>query len=161
MLALVSACQSIDRGTHQEVAIETEPPGASIMLSDGQRCVSPCRLTLARYQVVTVTASKLGCRTVAGRLSAAVTEPAAAVVGTGTVYDYQLGGAYDLQPNPLTLTLVCGEEARRHTPELSAEDWAVLDQLGKPAPDASGLRSPELTSPPVVRGGKAGDDIFR
>ena len=128
MLALLSACQSVDRGSHQEVTVETEPPGAAILLSDGQRCVSPCRLTLARYQVVTVTASKPGCRGAAGRLGPATTEAAAAPLGTATVYDYQLGGAYDLQPNPLTLTLICGEQARRHAPALSAEDQALLDQ---------------------------------
>ena len=132
ILALTSACQSLSRGTSQDVAIVTEPTGATVQLSDGQRCTSPCRLTLPRYAVVEVTASAPDCRTAAARLTPTVTEDATIF---GTVFDYQLGGAYDITPNPLTLSLICGEQARAYPPALTAEDEALLERFGQPAPD--------------------------
>ena len=37
VLGLTAGCQSLVRGTSQDVTIETEPAGASVQLSDGQR----------------------------------------------------------------------------------------------------------------------------
>ena len=59
--ALVSACETIGRGTRQEIAIETVPAGAEVVLSDGQRCTSPCRLTANRYQSLTASISRPDC----------------------------------------------------------------------------------------------------
>jgi len=161
IMALISGCQSIARGTSQDVAIETEPAGASIALSDGQRCVSPCRLTVARYEVLEVTASKPGCRSAAGRLTPAVTEGAAAVFGVGTVFDYQLGGAYDIEPHPLTLPLVCGEQALWHSPSLPAEDEALLERFGQPAPGTIGAPPATRIRPPPGTAGYPGAEYLR
>ncbi len=135
VLGLIAGCQSLAGGTRQDVAIETEPAGASVLLSDGQRCTTPCRLTLPRYEVVELSAAKPGCRTAAARLTPTVGENGTLLA---TVYDYQLGGVYGIAPNPLSLSLVCGEQARWHPPELTPEDIALLDQFGRPAPDAVG-----------------------
>ena len=154
VVAVTSACQSLTRGTSQDVAIETEPAGAEITLSDGQRCVSPCRLTMARYTVAEVTATKPGCRSAAGRLTSMVTEDATRFA---TIFDYQLGGAYDIAPNPLSLPLVCGEQARWSPPALTAEDEALLELFGQPSPKAAEeaaktRRGPKAPARPIEPG---------
>lgn len=126
---LVSACESVARGTRQDVAIETVPAGAEVRLSDGQRCTSPCRLTLDRYRKLTASISRPDCRSASGQLVPTVTGDATLY---GSVFDFQLGGAYDLEPNPLKVTLVCGEEARQNPPGLTPEYLTLLETLGQP-----------------------------
>ena len=133
---LVSACETIVRGTHQEVSIETVPAGASILLSDGQRCTSPCRLIAPRYQILTAHISRLDCRSTISHLVPAVSDDATVF---GSVFDYQLGGAYDLDPKALRVNLVCGTEARQPPLGLTPEDDALLQEFGRPAPTAPGI----------------------
>ena len=141
---LVSACESLVRGTTQELAIRTEPAGADVMLSDGQRCTSPCQLTVPRYHEVRARIAKPGCRTALGLLNPAVNDdgiPLGRAVDFQlelgprlyrTVYDYQLGGAYDIEPTPLTVTLVCGIAATEpRAPGLTAADEALLAEFGR------------------------------
>ena len=140
---LLSACESLVRGTRQELTIRTEPAGAEVMLSDGQRCTSPCQLTVPRYHEVRARIAKPGCRTALGLLTPTVGDDGTVLgrpfdfqVELGprlyrTVYDYQLGGAYDIDPSPLTVTLVCGAAAEPHTPGLTARDEALLAEFGR------------------------------
>ena len=128
--ALVSACETAVRGTEQSLTIETVPSGASIQLSDGQRCTSPCTVTALRYQVLTAHISRPDCRSTQAEIAPAVAGHAPLY---GSVYDYQLGGAYDLEPNPLRVTLVCGAEARQPPPGLTPEDVVLLRKFGVPS----------------------------
>ena len=41
---------TVTRGTTDWLVIETEPPGATVRLSNGVTCVSPCRLKLRRKE---------------------------------------------------------------------------------------------------------------
>ncbi len=140
---LVSACEYAFRGSEQEVSIQTEPAGAEIALSDGRHCTSPCRLTAARYRVLRATISKAGCRTTEEQLTPAV---AKSVTNFGTVYDYQLGDAYDLEPNPLTVVLSCGNPIWPAPPTLTSGDEALIGEFTRlartadetpPSPDGS------------------------
>ena len=81
-----------------------------------------------------LSAAKAGCRTAAARLTPAVSEDGFVFA---TVFDHQLGGAYEIVPNPLSLSLICGERARQSPPELTPEDIALLDRFGRPAPGAA------------------------
>ena len=128
VLGLTAGCQSLVRGTSQDVTIETEPAGASVQLSDGQRCTSPCRLTLPRSETVELSAAKAGCRTAAARLTPAVSEDGFVFA---TVFDHQLGGAYDIDPSPLTVTLACGADAESRAPGLTPADEALLSEFGR------------------------------
>ncbi len=134
---LVSGCESILRGTEQVVAIETEPSGAEVRLSDGQRCISPCRLTLDRLRMLSVSVSRADCRSAIGRLTPAVIKDETVY---GSIFDFQLGGAYDLEPNPLKVTLVCGAAAHQTPPGLTPEDITLLGTLGQPV-HTVGVRS--------------------
>jgi len=144
---LGAGCESLGRGTEQEVVIETSPTGAAILLSDGQRCASPCRLTVPRYHVQLATISKPGCRSSLARLNPSVTG-SPGWDGPDlyrTVYDYQLGGAYDIESVPLEVTLTCGSAARQSPPALTANDEALLAQFGQ---STGGAEAPAVGWPP-------------
>ena len=141
---LLSACESLVRGTEQEVTIQTDPTGADVTLTDGQRCTSPCRLTVPRYHEVRARIAKPGCRTVLALLNPAVNDDGVPLGRVSdiqlelgprlyrTVYDYQLGGAYDIDPSPLAVTLVCGAAATEpRAPGLTAADEALLAEFGR------------------------------
>ncbi|MEI7606092.1 MAG: hypothetical protein WCJ64_01785 [Rhodospirillaceae bacterium] len=125
------------------MTIETVPAGAEVTLSDGQHCTSPCRLDVPRYNEVRARIAKPGCRTALGQLSPAVGDDGISVgrvfdfqIELGpllyrTLYDYQLGGAYDITPTPLTVTLTCGAAAEPRAPGLTAADEALLAEFGR------------------------------
>ena len=101
---LLSSCATIIRGTEQEVFINTNPIGAEIQISNGQSCTSPCKFIAARNQSLTINISKEGCAT---QTASMVPTLAGGGVLLGGLVDYGTGAVYDLQPNPLTVTLAC------------------------------------------------------
>ncbi len=126
----VAACESIGRGTWQDLTIKTEPAGAFVLLSDGQKCTSPCQLRVARYRELTADISLKGCRTWSEHLSPTVASSDFSIVYR-SVYDYQLGGVYDVEPVSLTVPLVCGAAADYPSPKLTAHDLALLSQFDR------------------------------
>ncbi|MEL6126327.1 MAG: hypothetical protein AAFR57_08030 [Pseudomonadota bacterium] len=46
--SLLGACGSIVRGGDQDVSFTSEPAGAQVLMSNGQRCITPCALRLDR-----------------------------------------------------------------------------------------------------------------
>lgn len=105
-LALLSStgCATVIRGTKQAVSVNTNPVGASVQFSNGQSCVTPCSIQAPRDASLLVTVSKSGCQT---QTATMVPTLAGAGVILGGLIDYGTGAVYDLQPNPLTLTLAC------------------------------------------------------
>jgi hypothetical protein len=71
----------------------------------------------------------------------------------GSVIDYQLGGAYDLEPDPLQVTLACGAEARRPSLGPTAEDLTLLQGFGQPirttgmSPSGDPAGDPDMSDP--------------
>ena len=151
---LVSGCATLVRGTEQEVTIETEPAGADVLLSTGERCTTPCHLTADRDQILTARISRPDCRSVQGQLVPSVID---GITLFGSIYDYQLGGAYDLEPNPLKVRLICGEAARRISPGLTPEDIALLQGIGQPVKELGGRRR----LPEGLRGAPSGQFRLR
>lgn len=102
--ALSAGCATIIRGTDQQVSVNTNPVGALVTFSNGQSCNSPCTITTKRNQQLQLNISKDGCAT-----QTATMVPALAGGGVllGGLIDYGTGAVYDLQPNPLTITLAC------------------------------------------------------
>lgn len=92
------------RGTEQEVAVNTNPIGAKIDFSNGQSCMSPCKIKARRSESLLITVTKDGCQT---QTTTMMTALAGGGVLLGGLVDYGTGAVYDLQPNPLTLTLAC------------------------------------------------------
>jgi hypothetical protein len=104
---IVAGCATIIRGTEQEVSINTNPVGATVQFSNGQTCISPCTIKSARSQSLMITVSKPGCNTQTATMMPVL---AGGGVLLGGLIDYGTGAVYDLQPNPLNLTLQCSPE---------------------------------------------------
>jgi hypothetical protein len=103
---LLSGCATMIRGTKQEVSINSDPPGAEVAISNGQSCVTPCTIEAKRKQSLQVTFRKQGCRT-ATRSMVPTLSGGGAIMG-GFV-DYGTGAVYNLEPNPLLVTLTCDD----------------------------------------------------
>jgi uncharacterized protein YceK len=106
---LVSGCATIIRGTNQQVSVNTVPPGANIQFSNGQSCQSPCTITTKRDQPLQLNISKEGCQT---QTATMIPMLSGAGVILGGLIDYGTGAVYDLQPNPLTITLDCKDPSK-------------------------------------------------
>ena len=104
VFTLLSACATMIRGTEQEIFVNTTPVGADIQLSNGASCTSPCKMVVKRNQSLTINISKDGCAT---QTASMVPTLAGGGVILGGLIDYGTGAVYDLQPNPLTVTLAC------------------------------------------------------
>jgi hypothetical protein len=109
----LAACATMVRGTEEQVSVNTDPVGAKIRFSNGQDCVGPCTIKAKRNQSLQINISKDGCAT---QTATMVPSLAGAGVLLGGLIDYGTGAVYDLQPNPLTVTLVCGAAVRAGQP---------------------------------------------
>mgnify|MGYP006100099381 CR=1 FL=1 len=64
VVAAFTGCATITRGTSTGFAVTTEPSGASITLSNGFSCTTPCALKVKRRPGFTVSISKEGYKDV-------------------------------------------------------------------------------------------------
>lgn len=112
-LILLSGCATIIRGTEQQVTVNTNPPGAKVDFSNGQSCQSPCTIKSKRDQSLQITLSKEGCQT---QTATMVPSLAGGGVILGGLIDYGTGAVYDLQPNPLTVTMFCERGSMVYAP---------------------------------------------
>jgi hypothetical protein len=103
VLAL-AGCATMVRGTGEQVSVKTVPPGAKITFSNGQSCKSPCTIKAKRSQSLQITIVKKGCGT---QTATMIPTLAGGGVVLGGLIDYGTGAVYDLQPNPMTVTLDC------------------------------------------------------
>ncbi len=109
VLSMLSGCATIIRGTEQSIHVNTNPISAKIEFSNGQSCLSPCSIKTKRDQSLVITISKEGCST---QTATMIPTLAGGGVILGGWIDYGTGAVYDLQPNPLTITLACTEVAK-------------------------------------------------
>ena len=109
----ISGCATITRGSKDFFEIQSEPSGASVALSNGLNCDTPCAMELPRKHPFTATFSLEGHKS----LTADVV-PKQAGAGTagmagnvifggiiGIVADSTSGAMKDLYPNPLVANL--------------------------------------------------------
>ncbi len=117
-LVVLAGCATITRGTTDVLVIETEPPGAEAVLSNGLRCTTPCSLTVKRNASLVVDIVKEGYEPVRATVTPRISGGGAAgmagnvIVGglIGAAIDAGSGAMYDLVPNPLRVRLVPIEE---------------------------------------------------
>lgn len=107
-ISTLTGCATIIRGTEQQVHVNTNPVGAKVEFSNGQSCLSPCSIKTKRDQSLVINISKEGCST---QTATMVPTLAGGGVILGGLIDYGTGAVYDLQPNPITITLACTDIA--------------------------------------------------
>ena len=111
---VATGCATVTRGTTQPWTIDSMPSGAVASLSNGERCETPCSLTLKRKYPFNVEICKPGYRTmntsvVSGISGAGATGMAGNVLVGGLIgvgVDAASGASKDLTPNPLVVNLV-------------------------------------------------------
>ena len=110
----LSGCATITRGTTQTWTVESDPVGAEVVLSSGERCKTPCSLKKKRKHNFTVDITKEGYEPVrtevlssmsgAGGTALAGNVLVGGLIGIGV--DAGSGATKDLRPNPLVVKLV-------------------------------------------------------
>ncbi len=110
---LAGGCATVTRGTTQSWTIDSAPTGAVASLSNGERCETPCTLTLKRKFPFAVEVCKSGYRTVntavlsnisgAGATGMAGNVLVGGLIGVGV--DAASGATKDLSPSPLIIQL--------------------------------------------------------
>jgi hypothetical protein len=75
-----------------------------VTISNGQSCLTPCNIEAERKNTLQITVKKEGCNVMT---TAMVPTLAGAGAMLGGIIDYGTGAVYDLQPNPLFVTLNC------------------------------------------------------
>ena len=119
----VSGCMTMARGTTEEVRIESNPVGASVVVAkDGvsfDECsATPCTVTLKRksppFLVTFAKDGRQSATLVLERDHATGKGVAGNLLGLGGVVglgvDAASGAAYSIKPNPLVANLDCGPE---------------------------------------------------
>ena len=110
---LLSACATVTRGTRQTFKIESTPTEAKVALSNGESCVTPCKLKLKRRPGFTATVSKDGYETKTVTVDSEVHGGGVAAGAGNVLFGGIVGGIVDgtngslnsLSPNPLQVTL--------------------------------------------------------
>jgi hypothetical protein len=129
----LAACATVVRGTNEEVAFQSEPPGAAVQTSTGLSCPeTPCTIAIPRKDPFLATFTKPGYQPtqvmvgtqIQGGGTAGLVGNAVAGGPIGVVVDASSGAAMDHVPNPVIASLVPSalpsaqrrRPPRRHTP---------------------------------------------
>ena len=108
----LAGCATLTRGMSDQVAMLSDPPGATVTTTLGRGCTTPCSLDVPRDALFTATVAKPGfeSRTVAvtTRLSgtgAAVAAENVATAGLGLAVDAATGATLEHVPGVVSVTL--------------------------------------------------------
>lgn len=144
---VLSSCATVVRGVHENLKVVSEPAGADVYLSTGEKGITPVTFRKRRRgNSFLVTISKPGfySQTVTVKSQASATGATAAAgnvatVGLGVAVDAGTGAWDSLYPNPVSVRLVPqpGEHPARNR-RLATGNYPV----GIPAERAGMVRSP-------------------
>jgi hypothetical protein len=123
------ACATVVRGTNQDFVVESTPPGARVVTSNGFECdATPCTFRMPRRPGFDVTVSLEGYATRTLTVDSAISGGGGGamagnlllggVVGAGV--DVASGAMNDLKPNPLHVILLTPAEQARADREAAA-----------------------------------------
>lgn len=128
IIFIIPGCATIIRGTEQQVHVNTNPVSAKIEFSNGQSCMSPCSIKTKRDQSLVITISKEGCST---QTATMIPTLAGGGVILGGIIDYGTGAVYDLQPNPLTITLACTNISQTEQAPAATNNKLLINEVGE------------------------------
>jgi heme A synthase len=110
---VLTGCATITRGTTEVLVVETDPPGATVEISSGHQCSSPCTVELKRKHDYHVKIAKAGYEPIETDVKSQIVGAGAAgmagnvlvggLIGVGV--DALSGATKGLKPNPLSVNL--------------------------------------------------------
>ena len=162
-LFALSGCATVMHGANQDLVVNTEPQGASVKLTNGYTCISPCKVEMPRRHDLRVDISLTGYRSVyvlvQSKLSGGSFGNLIAGGLVGGLVDGASGASNKLSPNPVSVRLVAsgasGEEELldkqgRNAGTVAAHNDKVRVDVAKTiGSDAAGLgaSAPAAASP--------------
>ena len=113
-LFLFTSCATITRGNHDKLSVLSEPPGANVTLSSGEKGVTPTTFVKSRGDNFTVTVSKPGYIPQSVKVESKVSATGGTAMAGNVLVGGPIGlavdavsGAYNsLYPNPVSVRLV-------------------------------------------------------
>jgi hypothetical protein len=109
----LSSCATVIRGVHEDLKVVSNPSGADVILSTGEKGITPATFVKRRRTSFQVTVSKPGyysqtvtVRSKASSTGAAATAGNVATMGVGVAVDAGTGAWDSLYPNPVSVQLV-------------------------------------------------------
>src|ERR1700704_6227689 len=165
------SCATITRGVHDKLYVQSEPSGAAVQLSTGERGMTPAKFIRSRRESLNVTVSKPGYIAQTVRVESKLSATggtamiggnlvAGGVVGIGV--DAATGAMLGLYPNPVVVQLIPAPVARLskktstsagHKPTVKKSGRSSSKSLqtkpaAKPSPKPQEL-PPAKSSPPA------------
>ena len=151
---LASGCATVTRGTSEAFAIESIPPGASAMLSNGLTCITPCSIKVKRRGEFTVNIEKDGYEPVVATVTSSIDGAGGAgmagnvlvggIIGAGI--DAGSGAMHSHKPNPLSVTLTKLDDPSINTDSAQLTSGTGADPLGMSVGSESGAAAAEEPS---------------
>lgn len=94
-VSTLPACATVVRGTKTSYKITSSPEAAEIVLSTGQKCVTPCKLKLKRRDGFTATASKPGYQSATAEVESKISAGGGVAAAGNVLLGGIVGGVVD------------------------------------------------------------------
>jgi hypothetical protein len=155
-----TSCATITRGVHDKLSVTSDPSGANVVLSTGEKGVTPAKFVKSRRgDPFTVTVSKPGYATQIVNVQSKFGGTGGTAMAGNLLLGGAIGmgvdagtGAYDsLYPNPVSVKLVPTGKGAKKTEHSSAESQSAATPkpppASKPSPTPASQR-PRATPKP-------------
>lgn len=137
----LSGCATVTRGTSETFVVTTEPAGATVRLSTGETCITPCAVEMRRKHGFGVEIEREGYERVETRILPQVSGAGATgmagnvLIGgvVGLIVDASTGATKDLRSNPLAVTLVALSSDEADVDGVAGEAASVSSADGEEA----------------------------
>jgi hypothetical protein len=136
LLVGLGGCATVFRGSSEEITFSTQPSKATIRLSTGQSCRTPCALEVSRKGEIFVTVTKDGYKEFQTALPASIDGGSLAgytafniimLPGVNDVVDYNTRANYSRKPNPLHIELIADSSSEDYKPIISEDVMKPVD----------------------------------
>lgn len=118
---LLAGCATITRGNSQDYLLDSKPQGATVTLSTGESCVTPCRIERPRREMFEATFRLDGHDSATVLVETRRTGSAAFSGAVGAIVDMSNDSLFGLYPDPLLVELPATG---------SRKDAVLLNQYG-------------------------------
>jgi hypothetical protein len=158
---LFVSCATITRGPHDKLYVKSEPSGADVRLSSGERAVTPAKFVKSRKEGFTVTVSKPGYAAQTVKIESKMSGTGGtAMVGNviagggilsviGIGVDASTGAMLGLYPNPVVVHLVPVPRARSRSLESEKRAPEPKSAAKPQSPPPTPVNLPPIQSTPA------------
>jgi PEGA domain len=161
-VVLITSCATITRGPHDKLTVLSEPSGANVVLSSGEKGVTPTRFVKSRRDNFTVTVTKAGYvpQTVNVESKVSATGGTAMAIGgpIGAGVDAVSGAYNSLYPNPVSVRLAplrksaAAAAIRRRGASSTTKSSSQVKPSSSPSPLTSSSTEPMFPTAKAVPG---------